>query len=82
VWRAIRRQAPLTRARLSVFAELLAILTETLLSENIYESLGTHPDRNANSRASNQRAVVPEYAGLLKSARRCGNTGSNPVGAT
>jgi signal transduction histidine kinase/ActR/RegA family two-component response regulator len=35
VWRAIRRHAPLTRRRLEVYAELLATLAETLLSENI-----------------------------------------------
>jgi signal transduction histidine kinase/ActR/RegA family two-component response regulator len=34
VWRAIRRQAPLTSARVTVYAELLAALTDTLLSEN------------------------------------------------
>jgi signal transduction histidine kinase/ActR/RegA family two-component response regulator len=34
-WRAIRRQAPLTRARLRVYAELLAALAETLLGENV-----------------------------------------------
>jgi signal transduction histidine kinase len=33
-WRAIRRQAPLTRPRLRVYAELLAALAETLLNEN------------------------------------------------
>jgi signal transduction histidine kinase/ActR/RegA family two-component response regulator len=35
VWRAIRQQAPLTRRRLDTYAELLAALTETLLSENL-----------------------------------------------
>jgi signal transduction histidine kinase/CheY-like chemotaxis protein len=34
VWRAIRRQAPLTSQRLGIYAELLVALTETLLSEN------------------------------------------------
>ena len=34
VWNAIRRQAPLTRSRLNVYAELLVALTGTLLSEN------------------------------------------------
>ena len=35
VWRAIRRQAPLTSQRLRTYAELLVALTETLLSENV-----------------------------------------------
>jgi signal transduction histidine kinase/ActR/RegA family two-component response regulator len=35
VWRAVRQQAPLTRRRLEVHAELLAALAETLLNENI-----------------------------------------------
>jgi signal transduction histidine kinase/CheY-like chemotaxis protein len=34
VWRAIRRQAPLTAQRLRTYGELLVALTETLLSEN------------------------------------------------
>ena len=35
VWRAIRAQAPVTKPRLSLYAELLAALTQTLLSENL-----------------------------------------------
>jgi signal transduction histidine kinase/ActR/RegA family two-component response regulator len=35
VWRTTRRQAPLTRSRLHVHAELLGVLTETLLGENL-----------------------------------------------
>jgi signal transduction histidine kinase/ActR/RegA family two-component response regulator len=35
VWRAIRAQAPVTRPRLRLYAELLAALTQTLLSENL-----------------------------------------------
>jgi signal transduction histidine kinase/CheY-like chemotaxis protein len=35
VWHAIRGQAPLTKARLGVYAELLATLAGTLLSENL-----------------------------------------------
>jgi signal transduction histidine kinase len=34
VWRAIRRQGPLTASRVRVYADLLAALVETLLSEN------------------------------------------------
>ena len=46
VWRAIRAQAPVTMPRLSLYAELLAVLTQTLLSENLrsqqYEQMAAH----------------------------------------
>ena len=35
VWRAVRQQAPLTKARLKVYAELLNALAESLLHENL-----------------------------------------------
>jgi signal transduction histidine kinase/ActR/RegA family two-component response regulator len=35
VWRASRAQGPVTKPRLSLYAELLAVLTQTLLSENL-----------------------------------------------
>jgi signal transduction histidine kinase/ActR/RegA family two-component response regulator len=35
VWRAIRRQAPLTKPRIDMFADLLAALAEALLSESL-----------------------------------------------
>lgn len=35
VWRAMRRQTPLTLSRLQVYADLLAALIDTLLSENL-----------------------------------------------
>src|SRR5207245_8388638 len=35
IWHTVRRQAPLTRRRLEVYAELLGAVTETLLSENV-----------------------------------------------
>ena len=61
IWHTVRRQAPLTRRRLEVYAELLGAVSETLLSENVR----TQQYQEAAMRLAEAARMKDEFLAML-----------------